>query len=250
MTVYVTSLLPSRPHKAIQKLTVSWRTVMTLAQWLNCDSIFWGCVTNAKEHPPSGKLTVVQLCTICGFHSNFIEDLGLLKSDTVTVLEFQNVSKETDPQQLKMKALQCFRTPQYSDQTTHHHSPEALNPHYLGLSRNSWHFMEPKVHLYVHKSPPQVSTLSQIYPVHTNPCNFFQINFNISPECQSKPGEEQNILQHVLFYGKKLLAPHLNIQAGVPRLISHPWLFVQYIGRHPLYLKSRPHGITVIFQFM
>ena len=49
-------------------------------------------------HPPSGKLTVAQLCTICGFHSNFIEDLGILKSYTVTVLEFQNVSKETDPQ--------------------------------------------------------------------------------------------------------------------------------------------------------
>jgi len=81
------------------------------------------------EHPPSGKLTVVQLCTICGFHSNFTEDLGLLKSDTVTVLEFQNVSKETDPHHLKMKAVHCFRTLGYSDQTTQHHSPEALNPH-------------------------------------------------------------------------------------------------------------------------
>jgi len=82
------------------------------------------------EHPPSGKLTVAQLCTICGFHSNFIEDLGLLKSDTVTVLEFKNVSKETDPQHLKMKALHHFGTLGYSDQTTQHHSPETLNPHY------------------------------------------------------------------------------------------------------------------------
>jgi hypothetical protein len=60
------------------------------------------------QHPPSRKLTVAQLCTNCGFHSNFIEDLGLLKSDTVTVLEFENVSKETDPQHLKMKALHFF----------------------------------------------------------------------------------------------------------------------------------------------
>jgi hypothetical protein len=119
---------------------------MTLPQWLNCDFIFCSYITNAMEHPPSGKLTVAQLHTICGFHSNFIEDLGLLKSDTVTVLEFQNVSKETDPQHFKMKALHCFRTLGYSDQATQHHSPDALNPHYLSLTRNSWHFMEPKVH--------------------------------------------------------------------------------------------------------
>jgi hypothetical protein len=49
------------------------------------------------EHPPSGKLTVAQLCTICGFHSNFIEDLGILKSYTVTVL-VSKCFKETDPQ--------------------------------------------------------------------------------------------------------------------------------------------------------
>lgn len=158
--------------------------------------------------------------------------------------------RKQTPKQLKMKALHCFRTLGYSDQTTQHHSPEALYPHYFGLSRNSWQFMEPKVHQYVHKNLPQVSTLSQIYPVHTNPCNFFQINFNISPECQSKPGDQHNILQHVSFYGKELLAPCHNIQAGVPPLISHPGLFFQYIPRYPLYLKSTLHNITVIFKFM
>jgi len=81
------------------------------------------------KHPPSGQLTVAQLCMICGFHSNIIEDFSLHKSDTVTVLEFQNVSKETDPQHLKMKAVYCFGTLGYSEQATQHHSPEALTPH-------------------------------------------------------------------------------------------------------------------------
>jgi hypothetical protein len=58
----------------------------------------------------------------------------------------------------------------------------------------------PKVHYHVHKSPPLVSILSQINPVHTIPSYLSEIHFNIvHPPMSLSSGVPTNILSAFLF---------------------------------------------------
>jgi hypothetical protein len=62
---------------------------------------------------------------------------------------------------------------------THGAEPFLRSFQLCSYSRTFQHFMEPEGHYRVHKSPPLVTILIQINPVHTTLSYHFQIHFNI-----------------------------------------------------------------------
>jgi hypothetical protein len=64
-----------------------------------------------------------------------------------------------------------------------------ISRQFLDCLRNFPHLSKPKVYYRIHNSPPLVSILSQISPIHALPTNLFNIHFNIVVPFTSKSSE-------------------------------------------------------------
>jgi hypothetical protein len=152
-------------------------------------------LSRIQLHSVTSHVYSSRACNICNLCLSGIPELQLSPS----LKRWSYYALFRAPNKFKLGRAKTTFSPFLVSRTSRIHifvgrEPEfELKTYFGSMEIASWVFLfpnilrNPKVHQHVHKSPPLLSILSQMTPVHTTPPHFPKIHFNIILQPTTRP---------------------------------------------------------------